>query len=85
MKTPDLNTGWITMTRWDDGYVTFPGGTLAQNAERRFFIFTRVPFHYGDNDGSYSGGPTGGSEVGNEIADQTLSGGAFTVLGTQVP
>ncbi len=80
-----LNTGWITMTRWDDAYVDLPGGSLASGTSRRFFIFTRVPFHYGDNDSSYAGGPTLGSDIGNEIANQTLSGGAFTVLGEQVP
>ncbi len=76
-------TGWMSMPQWANGEVTLPGGSIAKGAEKKYYVYIRVPFAYGDNESGYTGGPSAGTLVGNEIVGQMLSGGVFTITGTQ--
>jgi hypothetical protein len=87
-KDSGSTTGWKSLVEWQSGAVDLPGADLAKSTGptdyRTFYVYTRVPYQYGADQAGYVGGPAAGSDVGNEIQNQQLVNGGFTLTATQV-
>jgi len=76
-------SGWYSLPEWRNGSIAFPGGPIPYGTTWNYRVYVRIPYTYGADDAGYTPGPAVGTDVGNEIAGDSLSGAVFTLTGTQ--